>query len=204
VTWDPAPGATGYRVKIANSPGGNEFDTCSGTATSCIFRGLTNEQPYYIRVQSSFGSSWCALSSEMRAVPSPAENFGNITGKLSVNIPGYTGLPVRNATITLQGSDKTATPDADGNFTFLNVPYGNYQLVVTAEKMDTLTQNVTLSQGGMALTLPQLNITPVCPDCPTCPICLTCPTVVPGDANGDGRADLEDVIYLLQVTARIR
>jgi fibronectin type 3 domain-containing protein len=193
VTWDPVAGVTAYYVTVATSPGGPATGK-SGNITGTIFAvtGLDNGQPYYFRVQAA-GNQLSAFSAEVSAIPNPAANIGNISGRVSVNFAGNSSLGVANASVSLQGTGYSTTPDADGNFTLLNVPFGNYQLVITAPDMDPVTQNVSLSTGSLNVTLPKMVVSS-----------STCPPVIPGDANGDGLANLEDVIYLLQMFSGVR
>ena len=192
VTWSPVTGTTNYYVTIAGSPGGAAIGNSGATpGGSYIATGLNNDQPYYFRVQAAVGGPWSAYSAEVSAVPNPAANVGNISGKVAVNFAGYGSLGVRNATVSLQDTQGTAystTSDANGNFTLLNVPFNTYQLVVTAPDMDTLTQSVSLNVGNLPVNMPSMVVSSS-----TCPVC------VKGDATGDGRVGLEDAIYILQV-----
>ncbi|MBU1735426.1 MAG: fibronectin type III domain-containing protein, partial [Verrucomicrobia bacterium] len=183
VTWNPVTGATSYYVTVATSPGGQATSSSSNT-TSPFFTvtGLSNGQTYYFRVQ-AVGNQFSPFSTEVSAVPNPEANIGNISGRVSVNFAGYSDLGVKNAVVSLQGTSYTASPDANGNFTLLNIPFGDYSLVVTAPNMDTLRQDVSLTGSSLPVTIPPMIVS----------------ASLKGDANGDNRLGLADVIYLLQI-----
>ena len=189
VTWDPATGATNYYVTVSAAPGGPALSANSGygAGTSFVTTGLTNGQPYYFRVQ-TIGNGWSAFSAEVTAIPNPDANIGNISGRVQVNFAGNSSLGVGNATISLEGTGYSTTPDKNGDFTLLNVPFGSYQLIITAPDMDPVTQDISLSAGSLAVNIPKMVVSS-----------STCPTVTPGDADGDNLANMEDVIYLLQI-----
>jgi len=183
LTWDPVAAAAGYYVTVATSPGGPATSS-SGNTTDSFFTatGLENGQTYYFRVQ-AVGTQFSPFSAEVSVIPNPAANIGNISGRVSVNFAGYGDLGVTNATVSLQGTSYTASPDANGNFTLLNIPFGNYSLVVTAPNMDTVRQDVSLTVSSLPVTIPPMVVS----------------ALLKGDANGDNRLNLADVIYLLQI-----
>lgn len=190
VTWDALPGATAYYVTIADSPGGPAING-SGNATGTTFTatGLTNSQTYYFRVQAA-GNQWSAFSAEASATPNPAANVGNISGRVAVDIAGHSNLSVANAAISLQGTGYSTETDENGNFTLINVPLGNYTMVVSAPGMDTQTMAISLAQPALPVTVPQMVVTQS--------------TGVPGDATGDDHLGIDDVIYILQVLSNLR
>ena len=116
--------------------------------------------------------------------------MGNISGRISVNFAGYGDLGVKNASVSLQGTSYSASPDANGNFSLLNIPFGNYSLVVTAPGMDTVRQAVSLTGSSLPVTIPPMVVS-----------ALSC---VSGDANDDKRLNMADVIYLLQILTEER
>jgi hypothetical protein len=184
VCWDPVVGAERYDITIASSPGGPwtsggyVYGKSSYTAVN-----LTNGQTYYFRVNCSNPSS--AYSAEVSIIPNSAANIGNIFGRVSVNFSGYGNLGVRNASVFLQGTSYSASPDANGNFSLLNIPFGNYSLVVAAPNMDTVTQEISLAESSLPVTIP--------------PMVVSVASCLDGDANVDKRLNLADVIYLLQI-----
>ena len=190
VTWDPVAGATSYTVTVAESPGGTATGS-SGNTTGSFFTaiGLNNGQTYYFRVQ-AVGNQVSPFSAEVSAIPNPAANIANISGRVSVNVAGYNDLGVRNATVSLQGTGYTASPDANGNFTLLNIPFGNYSLVVTAPGMDAITQEVSLTEQNLQVAIPTMVVSQV--------------TGIQGDANGDNFLGIDDVVYILQVLTGAR
>ncbi|MFZ2632359.1 MAG: fibronectin type III domain-containing protein [Desulfosalsimonadaceae bacterium] len=192
ITWDPIGEATDYQVTVATSPGGpGEFwMPTSGGNTYYTVTGLTNGQNYYFRVQTYNGSLWSAFSTEVDKIPDWPADTGNLSGHISVNIAGYNDLGVQNATVGLQGTGYSANTDANGNFTFVNVPFGDYQLVVEAPGMDTITQNVSFAEQNLQVDIPQMTLNQS--DC------------IPGDVNGDGKLGLEDAMYILQIVTGVR
>ena len=190
LTWDPVAEATSYYVTVAESPGGPATSN-SGNATDSFFTatGLNNDQTYYFRVQAE-GNQVSPFSAEVSVIPNPEANIGNISGRVSVNFAGYSDLGVKDATVSLQGTSYTASPDANGNFTLLNIPFGNYSLVVTAPNMDTVSQDVSLTGSSLPVTIPSMVVSQT--------------SGIPGDANDDNHLGLEDAIYILQILTGAR
>jgi len=195
VTWSPLTGATSYYVTVATSAGGPAITGNSTTESLYVVTGLTNGQPYYFRVQAiGSGNQWSAYSTEVSAVPNPAANIGNITGQVAVNIAGYSNLGVRNAAVTLQGTAYTTTTDGNGKFTLINVPYGNYTMIVSAPGMDTQTQAISLANPGQSATIPPLVVSQPPPP----------PPGVKGDVNDDKHVGIDDALYILQMLTDLR
>ncbi len=190
VTWDPVPGAIQYGLTVAATPGGNALDWGSTTGVHYTIGNLVNGQTYYFRIQAG-GDVWSAYSDEVSTIPNPDAHIGNLSGRIATNLAGHAGLGVANATVSLQGTAYSAQTDANGDFIMLNVPYGNYTLVVTAANMETRMETISLNSASLAVAVADLAL-------PTCPACVR------GDANNDQRVGLEDVIYDLQVTSGIR
>lgn len=62
-----------------------------------------------------------------------------------------TDRPVRNATVSLSGSNQTATTDEDGVFMLTNVDPGNYTLTFDASGYATATTTADIGEQGVAL-----------------------------------------------------
>jgi len=58
-----------------------------------------------------------------------------VTGRL---IPGDLGLPLESTVVRLSGSDRVTRPDADGRFTFSDVPAGRYLATWHAPRLDSI------------------------------------------------------------------
>jgi len=68
------------------------------------------------------------------------------SGSISGSITDPTGAVVPNATVEIHnpvsGLDRTTTSDASGKFSFVNIPFNNYHLMVTAEGFAKHAQDV--------------------------------------------------------------
>lgn len=196
ITWDPVPGATGYAVSMSTTTGWQTVTTSGSiTRTTHTFENLDNGKTYYFRVQAEVGSyNKSPYSMVVSAIPAPDANIGSLYGRITANLAGHPDLGVADATVRLKDTTYTARTDANGNFAIHDVPYGNYQLEVTTDNLETSTVAILLNSPGMQVAVPSLAVAA----CPTCPVCVR------GDANDDRRVGLEDVIYDLQVTSGIR
>ncbi len=68
----------------------------------------------------------------------------NVSGMLTDDA---TGLPIANAVVTIQGTTITATTDANGFFTLLDVPSGQQTLVINAPNYELITMNIEALVG---------------------------------------------------------
>ena len=186
LTWDAVAGATRYKITHAESLDGPYNSYAYSSYTTHIATGLSNGQAYYCWVQADNGSL-SAYTEGVSTTPDWPADTGNMSGHVSVNIAGYTDLGIQNATASLKGTAFSANTDVNGDFIFVNVPFGDYQLVVAAPGMDTITQDVSFADQNFQLTIPQMTI-----------------TCIPGDANGDDLVGLEDAIYILQIVTGVR
>jgi hypothetical protein len=101
-----------------------------------------------------------------------------VTGKITTEVNGQTA-GVGNANIFVV--KLSTTTDGNGNFTLTNLPSGNYTLVVSAPNFIPLSQQVNYTGDNLQVTVPPLA------------------TYFSGDASGNGRIDLVDIIYMLQI-----
>lgn len=109
----------------------------------------------------------------------------NVTGRITTGVTGQiTGIA--NADISLSGTSFSTITDNNGNFSFEDLPVGSYEIVVTAPYFIPVTQQIHPIGDTFQVTIPALK------------------TYLPGDANGDGRIGLQDVIYDLQILSRQR
>ena len=116
---------------------------------------------------------------------------GSITGIVIGHQMGYE-TPIKDATVLLEsnGSTYTATTEENGFFILNDIPAGTYTITITAPDFETYTSTIEFT--GTSLDLGTIH---------QCPACVPC---VPGDANGDGKVDLQDIVYGLQVISGIR
>ncbi len=196
ITWDPVPGATGYEVSMSATKEWQTVATSGSiTRTTYTFEHLDNGKTYYFRVQAKLnpyvGSPYSIMAS---AIPTPDANIGSLYGRITADLAGHPDLGVADATVRLKGTTYTTQTDANGNFTLHDIPYGNYELLVTADNLETRTVGVSLNSPAVQVAVPGLAVAA----CPTCPACVR------GDANDDRRVGLEDVVYDLQVISGIR
>ena len=127
VTWDPVPGASGYSVTVATSPGGADIGVSrSNSGPSCFVSSLTNGTTYYFRVQAA-ASGWSAFSAEVSGIPSTSRLLApeglaassGLGGQLSLTwspVAGATGYRIYRR--TANGS-WPATPTATSATTSL-------------------------------------------------------------------------------------
>jgi len=116
---------------------------------------------------------------------------GSIIGRVSVNFLGHNDLGVKNATVSLQGTPYTTTPDIDGNFSLQNIPSGNYTLVISSPNIVTVTKSVSITGASVQVPLPAMTISVPA-------------SYVKGDANDNQKIGLEDAVYILQVLSGAR
>ena len=86
--------------------------------------------------------------------------FGTIRG--IVHDPQHRPVPGTNVTLKAVNSDysKTATSDADGQFTFDAVPIGNYSITVSGLGLATAQQTFTLISGASPVFHFELQLAP--------------------------------------------
>ncbi len=82
----------------------------------------------------------------LRAEPAPAGQSGGSAGTINGTVLDPSGAVVPNATVEIHnpvsGFDRNTTTDAKGAFNFVNVPFNNYHMTVTAEGFATTAQDV--------------------------------------------------------------
>jgi hypothetical protein len=121
----------------------------------------------------------------------------DITGNVMISIAGNDNLAVTNATISLEGTAYTTTTDDNGDFIIQNVPPDTYTLIVTAENLKSIIQEITVLPGqDITFELPQMTV-------------LTQDDLNQAlldetqkwDANNDGKIGIEEAIRALKVTS---
>lgn len=86
--------------------------------------------------------TWLLIS-----LPALAQTGG---GTISGRVLDAKGEPVIGATILVPGTTKGAATDVDGNFTIRDVPAGTYKIAVSSLGMNTVSQDVTVTDGATA------------------------------------------------------
>ncbi|MFT3868940.1 MAG: TonB-dependent receptor [Nibricoccus sp.] len=79
------------------------------------------------------------------AVQAQSAGTGTVTGRV---MNAGTGDYLRNAVVSVEGTNITAVAEAGGNFRLLNVPAGEVKIKAEFAGLDTLEQTVTVTAGG--------------------------------------------------------
>ncbi|RRA48697.1 TonB-dependent receptor [Acidipila sp. EB88] len=84
------------------------------------------------------------------------------TGSLNGTVSDTTGAIVPGASITVtnpvSGFTRTTTADASGAFSFNNLPYNNYHVVITAQGFGAVTRDASITSGIPASLTAQLQV----------------------------------------------
>ena len=107
-----------------------------------------------------------------------------LTGSVFTDIAGHTGLAVRSASVSLEGTSYSAVTDDSGNFTFTDVEPGTYTLVISSPDFAPIRKQVTVSGNDLGAT--QMYV------------------YKKGDVTGDGKVGLPEAIHALQVISGAR
>jgi uncharacterized membrane protein/bacillopeptidase F (M6 metalloprotease family) len=70
------------------------------------------------------------------------------TGTISGRVVDQDGIGVPGATVTIQGTSFTTTTDANGGYTFTNVPIGNYTITASKNGYDPDSEAITVSANA--------------------------------------------------------
>jgi hypothetical protein len=160
---------------IINNDEGNQMGGFVGQAVNGRLFGLINTGVNML--QDSWGDVYGVFF-----------DVSAISGRVYVNIAGHSDLGVRNAVVSLQGTQYSVSTDSNGNFNLANIPFGTYTLIVTAPNMNTITQIVSYTGQSLSIMLPPMTVFH----------CLK------GDANDDAQLGLDDAVYILQTLAGLR
>jgi TonB-dependent receptor len=74
-----------------------------------------------------------------------AASAGEIVGRVTDSV---TGRPLPNATVRIQGTERTAIADRSGEYRIIDVPAGNYTIEVSSVGFNAGTQSVTVPATG--------------------------------------------------------
>jgi len=96
-------------------------------------------------------------------------------------------MSVIGATISLTDTSYSTVTDTNGDFSFENIPSGNCIMEIEAPNLETISQEVTVTEGQLVvLTPPKMTIKQVC------------------DIDGDGKKGLPEAIDALQVVSGVK
>lgn len=179
-------GVTGFMVTESSTAPKASDSGWSATAPASYTFATEGNKTLYAWAKDAAGNVSPSLSASVSVGP----NTGSISGRAAINIAGHSDLSVANATVTLLGTSYSATTDNNGDFTLSDIPFGNYSMVVTAPNLNPLSQEVSLSTQNLQVSIPLMTVSQT--------ECLK------GDANGNNRLELDDVIYILQILSGMR
>jgi len=133
-------------------------DTTYGLTTS-VLSGYTGSELFLINSDITDLSPSTEYNFRLVATNSTGTAYGdnqtfitepitaNIKGKIALNIAGHAGLVVKNAKIMLEGTNYITTTDLKGEFIFKNIPASQYKLIIRAENLLPIEQQINLSEG---------------------------------------------------------
>jgi fibronectin type 3 domain-containing protein/nitrogen regulatory protein PII len=147
ITWDPVAGATRYKIIYATSLNGPYNQYFYSSSTTYIATDLSNGLTHYFWVQTDKGGSLSAYSAGVSTTLNWPSNTGHVVGKVLVDVLGHDDLGVRNAAVSLVGTNFSTITNADGNFNLTAIPTGSYTLEIKAQNLQTKTQQVIVSEG---------------------------------------------------------
>jgi hypothetical protein len=193
VSWSPIPytaDSGSYRVFYSTTSGGPY--TLSGyttdkTVSQLEVTGLAPGTPYYFVVQTRtephVGNQNTVDSEYSPEVSKTTETETRISGKVAIAIAGHNNLPVTNATVALEGTNHTTTTDSNGDFSLEDLLPGTYNLTIDSPDLVPINQQISLSEGqNLQVNLPLMT------------------AFNRGDATGDNKMGLDDVIFILRLT----
>jgi rhamnogalacturonan endolyase len=175
LNWTPVPGAVGYVIEVATSPGGPYTLIASVTELTYVDTGLTTGVTYYYTVQAtnSGGSSATSAVASSNAVLSPPASLTAVPGntQITLNWPavvGATGYSVQRSATT--GGPYTQVGTSGGtSFTDNGLTNGIAYFYVVA----------TTNADGTGTNSAQATATPIA----TVPVAPTGLNATPGNAQ---------------------
>ena len=191
------PDADTLTYSITNKPAWAVFNTGTGALTGTPTRtdiGITRG----IVISVTDGKATAALP----AFDLSVLGSSGITGQILVNVAGYTDLPVKNGTVSLDGTGLSVNTGEDGRFAFIGLGSGQYTVIVAGPNMQTTTSQVSVT------TQQNLNLGSIRPtigtytkedlDQAVAKAMAVC------DVNGDGKIGMQEVVRALQVLSGMR
>ncbi len=158
-----------------------------------VCNSFTHPGNYVITIyaKDQFGNTAVSDSVEIIA---GTDGKGSVTGQIELVKGGYT-ISVNGADITMSllETGSKAAVDSRGYFSINGVPEGRYTLKAQGTDIEPVTISDVTVLAGQATSIPRVEIPFSCQE-----------TGSLGDPNGDGKINMEDVIYYLQVLSGIR
>jgi hypothetical protein len=182
---------------ITNKPSWATFDTATGALTGTP-AGSDIGTTTGIVISVTDGEFTVSLP----AFEITVRGTATLSGKVLTNVAGYTGLGVRNATVSLTGTGISTTSGEDGSFTFNNLGSGTYQIQLNSAGLVVATQNVTIGKGETK-ALGDLYLVPGKYSQEQLDQAVA-EERLRWDVNHDGKMGLEEVLYILQNAAGVR
>jgi len=112
--------------------------------------------------------------------------YPTISGNITTFVAGWNSLPVRNAVVSLKDTEYSTETDLSGNFELLDIPEGEYTLIVNSEGLIPISKQFNWN-GTQNLYLKKIPI----------PLSIF-------DPDQNGLLGLEEAINALQVVAGIK
>ena len=94
------------------------------------------------------------LGCKLTPIPIPEVTDGDVTGVVASLVDG---TPLSNITVSLEGMRSSTVTDANGKFTFNNIPVGTYNLVATNNDYIESTCSVEINAGQVSTVQLQMN-----------------------------------------------
>ena len=94
------------------------------------------------------------LGCKLTPIPIPEVTDGDVTGVVASLVDG---TPLSNITVSLEGLRSSTVTDANGKFTFNNIPVGTYNLVATNNDYIESTCSVEINAGQVSTVQLQMN-----------------------------------------------
>ena len=123
------------------------FEGYSGTSLLAVSTEIFNLSPntqYFFKLvaTNNTGTSYGSIQT-FKTLSNKSTIFGN----LQTDFPGYSGLNIKNATVTIEDIDFTTTTDNNGHFILNELYEGTYTIVVNAPNLIPIKQVVNVGEG---------------------------------------------------------
>jgi len=125
----------------------SDYSGYTGSGLFLINSDITDLSPnteYHFRLVAT-NSTGTAYGNNHSFITQPIT--ASIKGKVSLAIAGHAGLVVKNADIKLEGTNYETTTNSKGEFFIGNIPASDYKIIISADNLLIMEQEVTLSEG---------------------------------------------------------
>jgi hypothetical protein len=157
LSWSAVPGATSYKVYRSTSNGVTGPLVATVSSPTVAYNdnsGLTIGTPYYYRVTALNTGGESTVSSQATAAPAPfisAQIVTNAADDTALNqnitvLDGVGGPPIRNATVTINGTGATPSGNTPGDYYKGSVPFAKGVAVTLNVTVSSVLYSVTTSQ----------------------------------------------------------